>query len=423
MTKQIPLAEVTFHKSIDPNGKLFWWNGGPYRAIPRHHAAFTRRLFERGIVARMVDSGLLIPTELTDWTLKDYALVLRHHKVPFESRAAEWNAPMYRDAALALLDLEIELERHGLMLQDGHCWNTLFDGYHPCFVDFCSIVPLIGTPVWQSENEFHHWFVEPLRLMSAGNHHDMRSGLIPAKTPAAAHDRRAATAGAKVRELARAVIPPPAHANLKRKQKWAQRNLIPRQRSASDQRTARLAHLRETVADITFPVQDVFPAIPDNPAKQAVVRQLLTRLVPLSVLDLSGSGEFARLTAQSGVSAAAFVSSEGDSERLYAEASATSLALLPVRPLAHADEEAGGWMEMGDRLAERYRADLVLALGDWSVSSHYDPVQALERVLQFTQRSALIEGDFQPEVLDAQFSRIEMIHAVNGCAPLFLCER
>ena len=62
----IPAHEITSPFSIDPNGKLFWWNGLPYRAISIARTPFYEDLFNRGIIQSFIDKGLLIRTETTD---------------------------------------------------------------------------------------------------------------------------------------------------------------------------------------------------------------------------------------------------------------------------------------------------------------------------------------------------------------------
>jgi hypothetical protein len=61
---------------------------------------------------------------------------------------------MLKDAALLTLDLDIELARSGLMLQDAHPFNVLFDGSRSQFVDFTGIVPAGERPLWAVDEQF-----------------------------------------------------------------------------------------------------------------------------------------------------------------------------------------------------------------------------------------------------------------------------
>ena len=82
---------VTFHPSgIDPSGRLFWFEGQVYRGVAAERAGFHRGLFDRGIIQRLVESKLLVETELTDLQVEGYPLVLKLRTIPFVSYAYEW---------------------------------------------------------------------------------------------------------------------------------------------------------------------------------------------------------------------------------------------------------------------------------------------------------------------------------------------
>src|SRR5262249_12313568 len=80
----------------------------------------------------------------------------------------EWCAPMLKDAALAILDLLLELDSLGLTLKDGHPWNVLFDAHKPVYVDLTSIIPSSG-PDWPGLDEFSRFCIYPLFMMANGN--------------------------------------------------------------------------------------------------------------------------------------------------------------------------------------------------------------------------------------------------------------
>ncbi|MGL4648847.1 MAG: hypothetical protein ACRC1H_05520, partial [Caldilineaceae bacterium] len=254
MVRAIPVSEITFNPTIDQNGKLFWWREEPFRAIRSHHVAFTHRLFESGVIARLVADGRLVPTVPTDWALPGYPLVLQHAKIPFTARAEEWSAPMFRDAALALLDLEQALEAQDLMLQDGHTGNVLFAGAQPVFVDFCSIIPNVPTPVWRAEDEFRRTFLHPLRLMSAGQAHVMR-WMMPAGEFGPVSQSLPATAspGKRLKATGRLLVPSRAYDRIKHEQRAFERRYASRRFDSAATRARRLADLRAQITTLTFP--------------------------------------------------------------------------------------------------------------------------------------------------------------------------
>jgi hypothetical protein len=172
---EIPFEEVTFHPmSFDSRGRLFQWKGDLYRGIVKEHAPFYKGLLENGVAQKLIDKRLLIETELTDLTLRGYALVLKHRRVPFVSYANEWCAEMLRDAARLNADLTLELVSMGLRLTDAATWNILFDGCRPVMVDFSSIVAADyeSDKDWRIyEEDFYSYFINPLRLMTQGYGH------------------------------------------------------------------------------------------------------------------------------------------------------------------------------------------------------------------------------------------------------------
>ena len=169
---QIPIEEIAFHPTsfCDRDGRVFWWKGELYRGIAKKSAGFYQKLFEDGIVKRLVEKKFLIETELTDLTLSGYPLVLKHRRVPFVSYANEWCPEMLKDAAFLVLGLMSELADEGLAL-DVCTWDMLFDGPCPVLVDFCSIEAAnsYGDDSWiRVGDDFRSYFIYPLWLMGQG---------------------------------------------------------------------------------------------------------------------------------------------------------------------------------------------------------------------------------------------------------------
>ena len=168
--RRIPAEEAVFDVrfAADDNGRLFRWGGELHRAIPLDRAEFCRDLFAKGIVQELVAKGLLVETALAPCELEGFGAILRHSTIPFVSYPHEWCGAMLRDAALLTLDLEIELCRNGLTLQDGHPWNVLFQGAEGRFVDFGSIGPASPGSTWVAHDEFCRFFLHPLLLIQHG---------------------------------------------------------------------------------------------------------------------------------------------------------------------------------------------------------------------------------------------------------------
>jgi SAM-dependent methyltransferase len=169
--QQIPYAEVQFHPHSfgDYHVRLFQWQGHLYRGICPEGAPFFAKLFQDGVIQKLSGKGLLIESELTSLALDDYTMVVRHRKLPFVSYPNEWCGAMFKDAALTLVDLAIELAQQGLTLGDAHPWNLLFDidECHPVFVDLGSVAA-INDATWRVYDEFCRFCLYPLQLMSYG---------------------------------------------------------------------------------------------------------------------------------------------------------------------------------------------------------------------------------------------------------------
>src|SRR5271156_2649418 len=129
--------QVVFHPFSygDWTGRVFSWEGGIYRAISSERAAFYEHLLSQGILRDLIRRQLLIDTEITGLELAEYPLVLKHRTIPFVSHCYEWCGEMLKAAALSVLQLERELLKYGLTLQDAHPYNVLFDGPTPVWVD------------------------------------------------------------------------------------------------------------------------------------------------------------------------------------------------------------------------------------------------------------------------------------------------
>ena len=142
--QEIPEQQIRFHPHsfADPAGRLFSWRGELYRGIRSESAPVIRCLIDDGIIAGLVERGLLVETYPTGLKLAGYELILQHRTVPFPAYPEEWCPLMLKDAALTQLELLSELAACGFTLKDAHPWNILFDGWKPVYVDLASIVPL-----------------------------------------------------------------------------------------------------------------------------------------------------------------------------------------------------------------------------------------------------------------------------------------
>lgn len=345
----IPTEEVVFDPGFvaDDNGRLFRWGGELYRAIPSDRAAFCRDLFSTGIVQELVAKGLLVETTLGAWQLEGFGAVLRHATIPFVSYPHEWCGAMLREAALLVLDLEIELSQHNLTLQDGHPWNVLFHGPRPHFVDFGSIGSARPGVFWVAHDEFYRFFLFPLLLIQHGHGRIARALL---------HDDNGVTHS----ELL-ALIPDAP---------------LVRREGPQGARLPGLQRLREQVAAIEFVLprtewsdyyESQFPSFAPSDAwtpKHRSVYRVLSELGPASVIDIgSNRGWYSRLAANFGHRVVAMDVDETCIASLFHEARENHQPVLPLLvDFKHPSPPYGTFCEQLPGAIERLRSSLGMAL-------------------------------------------------------------
>jgi hypothetical protein len=163
--------EVEFHPHsyADPDGRLFRWSGGLYRALRGESAAFYGALLDDGVLSDLSREGLVVETDRTLLSLEGYDLVVRHRQIPFPSYPTEWCTAMFADAAGAYLDLIEALRQRGFALKDAHPWNLVFDATRPLFVDLTSIVPADACSPTALDQKYRRYYLLPLRLMTHGH--------------------------------------------------------------------------------------------------------------------------------------------------------------------------------------------------------------------------------------------------------------
>ena len=376
-------AEVTFHplSYADANGRLFWWQGGLYRAITDKRAVLYRQLFDRGVVQKLNDKGLLVETELTSLLLDGYAMVLRHREVPFVSYCYEWCAAMLKEAALTVMDVELELAREHLNLQDAHPWNVLFDGVRPVYVDFGSVEPSQSDDSsWPAHDEFCRFFIYPLYLMAHGHGRIARwllhdyEGVLQSEFNALIHRRfgrvRSSQGVAnRLRSVAKRCAPLALRPAIKNLISVTRQSLWSPLRSARS-RIEFLEEVRREVESIdvtsvrtSLSESSLGPSVSVVPEDDSV-RAILSDLRPRTVLSVGGHAEWSfPLLASLGSTIVACDVDEACSTRLFHKARKKSLPILPL--LLDLRNPSAGYGVRNREMApatRRLRCEMVMAL-------------------------------------------------------------
>lgn len=386
----IPESEAEFPlKARDPNGRIFWWKGDLYRALPGARAQFYEDLFRRGVIDKLVSQGFLIETERTSFQMEGYPLILKHRSLPFITYPQEWPAMMLKDAALQVADMMAALGENGLTLQDPGPLNLLFDWTHPVWVDFGSIVSAGPQKTGAAAAHFRQWFLPPLRLQSAGHGRLARWLLQSSEYPALQQEvadlaRRPAAPSlrSRCRSAGRLVMnagwrmTPPSLRPLAAKPVGLVRALASRTAPSPDvSPLAAARQLRREAESITIPLPQTewadylkeFPPLtpsPDWSLKRRTVHRVLSDLRPTSVLEIgSNRGWYSQLAASLGSQVLAFDVDETALTQLYLDARATSQKIIPlVMNFKFFTPAVGYFCRTRPAANDRLRCDMAMAI-------------------------------------------------------------
>ena len=350
--------EIEFHPTsfCDGNGRLFFADGQLYRGIAEKRAQFTRDLFAHGVVEELEAKRFIPRTELTDFSLPDYPLVLQHERIPFVSYAFEWSPAMLREAALFDLRYLRVLARNHLTLGEVAAWNILFAGSEPRAVDFCDIIeaPEDQEALWDVlDSQFRSYYQRPLELIARGQGNLARLLQTDYEHGPIQQEFEAAVAAPMAKTLRRG-------ANAIRRRTRAIDGSRSRKIDAADSYFMRkLKECEARFSEFRFPSKRATKAI------SAQAHDLLEREIsPASVLVIGGTEETLTLLARS---RAAIVAIDRDEERVdatYEWARRERANVLPlVVDLRYPAPGYGVQNAVLTPALRRLRCELVVALG------------------------------------------------------------
>jgi 2-polyprenyl-3-methyl-5-hydroxy-6-metoxy-1,4-benzoquinol methylase len=424
MVRTVAVKEVEFHSLSyeDGSGRLFWRDGRLFRGLSADLAPSYEKLFQDGVIGELVNDGLLVESRLTGDAMEAYPAIVEHSVVPFVSFAHEWCPEMLRSAGRLVLDLAARLDSRGLHLADGHAWNVLFQGPRPVFVDLGAIRPGFDTTEWSAAGAFRHHFLNPLYLASGSGEGiaralmqvDYNGGVsasyVPFFNP---REKLVVRTRARAARLAGRVLPKFVQEMLRKK--------LPRHPSGGSP-AAHIESLRKDLDSIPLAHPETRwsgyydgnypPFEPDEQwtPKHRALAEILARIRPASVLDVGANrGWYALASAKRG---ALVVALDTDSEcihRLYSDALAQSLPVLPLIMDFRSPSPARGLCgEIVPAAWDRLRCDLVLAL---AVVHHLALAQRLtfdhivRSLKRFAKRHLLVEFPKRDDYMAASLLR------------------
>jgi ribosomal protein L11 methylase PrmA len=363
----------------DPAGRVFRVGERVFRAVMDSGVNDFARANQSGILRRLVDNGKLIDfADVTDqapeWGLEQANILLSHPRIPFISYPYEWSFSLHKAAALAHLDLHLELLSEGFTLSDATAYNIQFDSTQPVFIDHLSIRPYAEGEIWAGHRQFCMQFLNPLLMWSAldvqPNHWFRGSleGIAPEDLAKLLPLRKRLSWTVLTHVIAQAAM-----------QNRSTRTALP----SGEYRKARLPRsgfegmlrgLRSKIARLEVPAhRTVWSAyanntsygMPEAEEKHAFVKEMVSAVQPDLLYDLGcNSGDYSKTALEAGAGKViGFDFDHGALEVAYRRAKAEKLALLPVWLDAANPSPAQGW---GQRertgLSDRAHPQALLAL-------------------------------------------------------------
>ncbi|HPD30275.1 MAG TPA: class I SAM-dependent methyltransferase [Phycisphaerae bacterium] len=368
----------------DPSGFVFEFNGRILRAVDEDCLRTVRELLDGGLLGRLIDEGLIVPTSLVESpdllrrlkaVYPGQAGFLEHERIHPVSYPYEWSPSMLADAGVCTIDLQIRLLEHGFSLKDATAYNIQFRHGRPVFIDVPSIERPPRLDVWIALGQFGRMFTNPL-LLNRYKGQSLRScfladldgsdvsrvqrafGRLERLSPRLLLDvtlpywlgRRASRLGdAGPRRLTCRQTTPAAQIINLRRLRSKLRNLAARNGSAGHWAT-----YSETCS-YTDRAEE---------SKVREVRRFLTEHRPASVLDVgSNTGRYSMLALEAGAKVVSIDSDQDCIDLLYRRIRHCGHPILPLCvDIANPSPAIGFRNRERASFLERVRADCVLAL-------------------------------------------------------------
>ena len=171
MIQRIPKDEMIFFTLglHENNGRAFYWKNRAFRAVKHEFADRTREMFACGLIHELVEKDLIPNSWITDYTAEGYDLVLESNKISVNEYPLEWTFSMLKDAAKAVLKVNLISAKYGYQTEDCHGFNILFDGCVPKFVDLGSFCKMTNPEKnWMAYGDFIRCYYHILLIWSKG---------------------------------------------------------------------------------------------------------------------------------------------------------------------------------------------------------------------------------------------------------------
>ena len=374
-----PAVSVEAGSFRDPSGRVIYADDRVFRTVMGTAADSFRQAETSGIFRKLIADGMLVDfADITDqapaWGLEEADMLLEHPRLPFVSYPYEWSFSLHKAAALAHLDLHLDLLRSGFTLSDATAYNIQFDGVRPKFIDHLSIRPYEDGEIWAGHRQFCMQFLNPLLMWSVldvqPNHWFRGSleGIAPEDLAKLLPWSKRFNWTILTHVIAQAAMQRRYSNSAASSAKFG-KSRLPRQSFE-----AMLRGLRSTIAKLDVPshktvwndyAQNTSYAAPETQAKHEFVQEMVAKVEPGLLYDLGcNSGDYSKAALNAGAKRVIGLDFDhGALEVAYRRAQSEGLDLLPVWLDAANPSPNQGWGQAERKgLAQRAAPDALLAL-------------------------------------------------------------
>ncbi len=374
-----PTVSVEAGSFRDPSGRVIYADDRVLRTVMGTTADSFRQAETSGIFRKLIADGILVDfADITDqaatWGLEEADMLLEHPRLPFISYPYEWSFSLHKAAALAHLDLHLDLLNSGFTLSDATAYNIQFDGVRPKFIDHLSIRPYEDGEIWAGHRQFCMQFLNPLLMWAVldvqPNHWFRGSleGIAPEDLAKLLPWSKRFNWTILTHVIAQAAMQRRYSNSAANSAKYG-KSRLPKQSFE-----AMLRGLRSTIAKLDVPshktvwndyAQNTSYAAPETQAKHEFVQEMVAKVEPGLLYDLGcNSGDYSKAALNAGAKKVIGLDFDhGALEVAYRRAQSEGLDLLPVWLDAANPSPNQGWGQAERKgLAQRAKPDALLAL-------------------------------------------------------------
>lgn len=170
---------IDFQKvQLDPIGTVYIYKGKMIRVINPQFRESVEQFIKSKLFERLLKEKLLVDTKISEDVDEEGRMILEHERITPHTSMTRWSFEMMKEAAKLVLKMNMLCWKHGYELKDCHQANILFEGMHPVWLDFGSIVKrrkISDRAGWTAQKEFLQYYYYPMKLWSKGFENIMSS--------------------------------------------------------------------------------------------------------------------------------------------------------------------------------------------------------------------------------------------------------